>query len=230
MIEEFSHPTPDALASALATRFTAELKAAISARGSASLVVSGGRTPRRLFEKLAAAELDWAKVRITLADERLVARNSPDLNANLVREALLQDKAAEAQFFPLWNGTGNARDVAREALSHFAGPFDVLLLGMGDDGHTASLFPGAPCLERALDADNPEPLVFLPETQSRQPRVSLTLSRLLAARGIFLAFEGPGKRAVYERAREAGPATELPIRAVLQKAPKIALYWSTATA
>lgn len=227
MIREISCADPEHLAAALAERVISLLSAAIAAKGSASLVVSGGRTPKRLFDLLSQRDLDWEKVSVTLADDRLVPAGHDDLNAKLVRTHLLKDKAASAKFHPLWDGTGDPATVAADALKHFPGTFDVLLLGMGDDGHTASLFPQAPGLEEALSLANPKPLLILPATPTRQPRVSLTLSRLSHAAHILLAFDGPAKRAVYDRACGDGPEAELPVRAVLRqsKAP-VEVYWS----
>lgn len=227
MITDHVADTPEALAAQLATRIENLLSAAIREKGEASLVVSGGRTPKRLFQLLSSRPIDWAKVRVTLADERLVPAFHADLNARLVRECLLTQAAGAAQFFPLWDGAGDPRAVAEAALSHFIARPDAVLLGMGEDGHTASLFPGAPGLEDALDPDNPAPLLYLEATPTRQPRVSLTLSRLLASRHILLAFEGMAKRAVYERALAEGPATELPVRAILrQTRVPVEIHWS----
>ena len=227
MIREIHSADSEHLAAALAERVIAILADAIKSKGSASLVVSGGRTPKRLFEILSARDLDWAKVSITLADDRLVPAGHDDLNAKLVRTHLLKDKAAQAKFYPLWDGEGDAAQIAAAALKYFGRRFDVLLLGMGDDGHTASLFPQAPGLQAALDINNAEPLLILPATATRQPRVSLTLSRLAHSAHILLAFDGKSKREVYERALGQGPVAELPVRGVLRqtRAP-VEVYWS----
>jgi 6-phosphogluconolactonase len=227
MIREIHCADSEHLAAALAERVIAILVDAIQSKGSASLVVSGGRTPKRLFEILSGRDLDWEKVSITLADDRLVASGHDDLNAKLVRTHLLKDKATRAKFHPLWDGEGEPASIADAALAHFPTTFDVLLLGMGDDGHTASLFPEAPGLEAALDITNPEPLLILPATPSRQPRVSLTLSRLAHSAHILLAFDGKSKREVYERALDQGPVAELPVRGVLRQAQApVEVYWS----
>ncbi len=227
MIREIHCADSEHLAAALAERVIAILADAITSKGSASLVVSGGRTPKRLFEILASRDLDWEKVSITLADDRLVPADHDDLNAKLVRTFLLQDKAAAAKFYPLWDGKGEPANMAATALQNFEGRFDVLLLGMGDDGHTASLFPQAPGLAKALDITDAEPLLILPATPTRQARVSLTLSRLAHSAHILLAFDGKSKRAVYERALSQGPIAELPVRAVLRQAQApVEVYWS----
>ena len=227
MIREIYCANSEQLAAALAERIIAILADAVQSKGKASLVVSGGRTPKRLFEILSGRDLDWEKVSITLADDRLVASGHDDLNAKLVRTHLLKDKAARAKFYPLWDGVGEPANIAANALNNFKGPFDVLLLGMGDDGHTASLFPEAPGLEAALDIANAEALLILAATPTRQPRVSLTLSRLVHSGHILLAFDGKSKREVYERALSQGPIAELPVRGVLrQTQAPVEVYWS----
>ncbi|MDP4823466.1 MAG: 6-phosphogluconolactonase, partial [Aestuariivirgaceae bacterium] len=133
MIREIQSADSEHLAAALAERVVGILSAAIAAKGSASLVVSGGRTPKRLFDLLSQRDLDWEKVSVTLADDRLVPAGHDDLNAKLVRTHLLKDKAASAKFHPLWDGAGDPPTIAAAALKHFPGMFDVLLLGMGDD-------------------------------------------------------------------------------------------------
>ena len=116
MIREIHCADSEHLAAALAERVIAILVDAIQSKGSASLVVSGGRTPKRLFEILSGRDLDWEKVSITLADDRLVPADHDDLNAKLVRAHLLQGKAASAKFYPLWDGAGDSATVAAEAL------------------------------------------------------------------------------------------------------------------
>ena len=174
---------------------------------------------QRLFAILSTYDLAWKNVKITLADDRLVPKDHADHNAALVRQVLLQNHAAKAQFFPLWDGSGDAQSVALETLSHFPQAFDILLLGMGEDGHTASLFPDAPGLASALDPKGEASIFLVPETPNRQARISLSLSRLLHSRHILLAFEGEAKQAVLTRALTDGPETELPIRAILRHSP-----------
>ena len=219
MIKETITKNPQELAESLATYVSSLLQAAVAKKQTASLVVSGGRTPKRLFEILSHADLPWQKIRVTLADDRLVAKDHADHNARLVREFLLQNNAKNAQFLPLWDGFGDAKTQAQACLQHFADEFDVLLLGMGEDGHTASLFPDAPGLAEALNPKAAENIFLVPEMATRQARISLSLSRLLKSRHIILAFEGQAKQAVLLKALENGPETELPIRAILRHAP-----------
>ncbi len=144
----------DALSREFACEIAAQLAHAIAARGLASLVVSGGRTPVKLFELLRAQELDWSRVCVALADERWVDPADEASNERLVRDVLLKDRAAAARFLGLKNAAPSPDLGAVSAWETFARvprPFDMTLLGMGDDGHTASLFPGSPNLRSALN-------------------------------------------------------------------------------
>jgi 6-phosphogluconolactonase len=219
--------TADAMAKALAKAIASELSQAIAARGEASLVVSGGRTPRRMFTHLSRIAMSWNRVKITLADDRLVPASDPDSNERLIRDHLLQNEAERAVFVPLWQGEGDPVESANEAVSALRRPLDVVVLGMGEDGHFASLFPDVPGLSVALNPVAERLALFVPGTPERQPRVSLTLAVLLDAALIFLSFEGPAKRSVMERALLPGPVEDLPIRAMLrQNAVPLDVYWS----
>jgi 6-phosphogluconolactonase len=148
--------SPDELAEALAKRVARELAGALAMRGKASLAVSGGKTPVRLFQALSAQPLDWRNVGMTLVDERLVPDTDQRSNARLVQENLLRGEAAEARFMPLYSSTESPERAARNAesalaISAFPFPLDVVVLGMGTDGHTASFFPDAGNLESLLD-------------------------------------------------------------------------------
>jgi len=224
------HPfaNEQALVNALASEVAGSLSQAIEEDGCASLVVSGGRTPVVLFQQLSSAELDWSKVLITLADERWVAPDHPDSNEKLVRTHLLINRAEQAQFVSLKNSSVSARlgQVAlAEALADLPDVFTVVMLGMGDDGHTASLFPGASTLEIALNPHNPLPCQWIQPLDAPHERMTLTLSRLLAAKKIFLHFTGAKKRAVYDAAI-ADDRCDYPVRALAnQRQTPVDVYW-----
>src|SRR5690606_35824294 len=146
----------DALIIQLAEKIIADLEAAIAERGRASMAVSGGSTPKSLFSRLASSELDWNKVVITLVDERWLPPSHEDANAKLARDFLLQDKASAAAFVPMKTEHEDPFDAeaeVQERLRQLPLPFDVVILGMGGDGHTASFFPGADTLARAIDPE-----------------------------------------------------------------------------
>jgi len=212
------HASMDELSEALATDLVQSLGRAIAARGTASLVVSGGRTPVKLFERLRIQPLEWSRVCIALADERWVDAGDPASNERMVREVLLKDKAAEARFSGLKNAAPSPDLGAVSAWETFARiprPFDATLLGMGDDGHTASLFPGSPNLRMALNPAASAGCVGMWAPSPPQPRLSLNLSALLDSRRIVVLIEGDSKWRTFEAASASGPIEEMPVRAVL---------------
>jgi 6-phosphogluconolactonase len=198
-----------ALAAAAAAGVAARLADALKTEPRASLVATGGRSPGPVYDLLKAAPFDWARVVVTLSDERCVGPDAPESNARLVRERLLADGAAKAHLLPLWPKPDPA------ALAGLA-PFDTVMLGMGEDGHVASLIPGDPGLAAAMDPDGPALLADVPAGLGSPPlaRVTLTLKALLSARAIFLLTAGSAKREVLDRAL-AGE--DLPVRALLKQ-------------
>jgi 6-phosphogluconolactonase len=229
-VHEHRFPDSTALAHALSGEIKVDLDEAIGVRKAASLVVSGGRTPLKLFEQLRAEKTDWKNVWVTLADERWVDTTVEASNERFVREHLLTNAAAEARFVGLKNPAPTPEagaDWAWRALSRVPHPFDIVLLGMGADGHTASLFPGSLALSRALDVTTGAGCVAVNALTAPHARVSLNLAALLDARRIVLHIEGESKWHVYQKARMPGSAAELPIRAILhQKEVPVDVYWS----
>jgi 6-phosphogluconolactonase len=229
-VHEHRFPDALALAHALSGEIKVDLEEAIAVRGAASLVVSGGRTPSKLFTQLRDEKLDWSKVWVTLADERWVDTSSDASNERLVRETLLTGGAAAAHFVGMKNPAPTPEqgaDWATRALTRVPRPFDVVLLGMGEDGHTASLFPGSLALARALDRTAAAGCVAINALTAPHARISLNLSALLDARRVVLHIEGDSKWQVYQRARMPGAVAELPVRAVLQqKEVPVDVYWA----
>ncbi len=216
-IEERSFPATEAAARALAGELAAALSEAISARGRALLAVSGGRTPKQVFERLRQSELDWSRVTLTLTDERWVPADHPESNERLVRDHLLQGAAKSAAFIPLFGGEDSpeAGQPACEArLKALALPFDAVYLGMGGDGHFASLFPGDPAVEAREGR-----CVAVAATETRLPRMSLTAPAILNARKVFLLFSGADKHAAYTGARKTGSYRDIPLRLILSQTP-----------
>ena len=214
-------PDGATLAAAFADWTADLLQRAVAARGEALLVVSGGSTPRRFFAALAQREIAWARVAITLADERRVADDNPRSNAKMLRETLLRDRAAAARFAPLADARLDAEAELAAARARIAGlpfPADLVVLGMGDDGHTASWFPGADGLAAAIDPATPELVLPIAAPGAPEPRLTLTARAILGARALALQIEGADKAATLARALDTGPAEEMPIRVVLRGA------------
>jgi 6-phosphogluconolactonase len=221
---------PERLADALSERLVDRLRAGIAARGTATLIVSGGRTPLPLFERLAVTDLGWSQVQIGLADERWVGPEDPGSNERFVREHLLHGHAAAAAFTGLKNEAATAArgaTAAWRAIAKLSRPFDVVLLGMGDDGHTASLFPDNPNLAKALDADAAPGCVATRAPVAPQERLTLNCAALLDAREIIVSSAGEAKWQVYESALGEGPAQEMPIRAIFrQRRTPVEFFWA----
>ncbi len=203
------------LAETMAQDVAGWLKAALVAKNNALLAVSGGTTPKLFFAALSKQKLDWSKVTITLVDERQVPEDNPRSNARLVRDNLWCNEAAVAQFVPLYLNPL----VRRIAL------FDVAILGMGDDGHTASFFPGGDNLAKAIDLTNSDAVIPMTAQGAGEPRLTFTLPRLLAAAHLCLHIQGQGKMQVLEKALTGTDALEMPVRAVLHSAKPLYLYW-----
>lgn len=200
----------EALAGALAER----LRVAIAERGQGVIAVSGGRTPALVFKRLRARYVDWARVTVTLTDERWVPETHPQSNAGLVRQHLLTGTAAAARFVPLYGGEESAvlgLEACRARLSSLPLPLDAVYLGMGEDGHFASLFPNGPEIECAEG-----PCVAVPAAKDRVQRMSLTAPTLVASRAVYLLYSGTAKHGRYLAAKAPGSVRELPLRRLLQ--------------
>jgi 6-phosphogluconolactonase len=224
------HADMDALSRELADAVAAQLTTAIARRGQASLVVSGGRSPAKLFERLRVQALDWSRVCVALADERWVDPTDPSSNERLVRDVLLRDGAAAARFLGLKNAAPSPDLGAVSAWETFARvprPFDMTVLGMGDDGHTASLFPGSPNLHSALNPAAAAGCVGMWAPTAPHARLSLNLSALLDSRRVALLLSGESKWRTYLRACESGAVEEMPVRAVLrQQRTPLEVFWA----
>ncbi|MFC5384772.1 6-phosphogluconolactonase [Aquamicrobium segne] len=223
---EFS--TRKALATALADTVAQRLTAAIESRGGALLAVSGGTTPALFFETLSTRAIAWSKVTVMLVDERFVPSSSPRSNAALVSEKLLRNKAAVARFLPLYHPAQNVAAAASRAEAELLGldwPLDVVVLGMGTDGHTASFFPDASTLDLLLDPASSQVVLPVDAVSAGEPRLTLSMPRLISAGFLALHIEGQEKRAVFEAAMEGNAVT--PIRAVIEASPQpVKVFWA----
>ena len=231
-----------ALADTLAQLIARSLQAQIDNGGAASLVVSGGSTPAPVFEHLSGIDIDWSKVAVTLADERWVPPGHADSNESLVRDLLLVDRAKSAQFVSLYRQGVSADDAVASVaadIAVMAQPFSVCILGMGNDGHTASLFPDAAAeqLDAAMSMANTQSVAVLRPPSVNQARISLTRSALLNSRQRILHITGQAKHDVLAEALvESAGQTDIPgeytsgmkpIVGLLTSEPsRASVYWS----
>ena len=229
------HPARNAaeLAALLALHTAQRLRDAISARGHAVLAVSGGKSPVPMFERLREQPVKWDHVSVLLVDERCVPHDHPESNTALVRTHLLQGAAAAARFVPFFERLPAVLDdaaltaLADEANNRVATqpwPMDLAVLGMGEDGHTASIFPRAPGLARALHGSGP--VTWQRPAETSHARLTLTLPALLATRELALSISGASKLAVYQQARLAADES-LPVSLVLNQHLTPVSVWLT---
>jgi 6-phosphogluconolactonase len=207
------------LAPAFAHWTASLLTSAVATRGVALLAVSGGTSPRRYFEALSNEPVDWSRVVVTLVDERRVADDDPRSNARLVRQTLLQNRAAKAEFVSLANSRLSPDQELAGARARVAAlplPADLVVLGMGDDGHTASWFPRANGLAEAMDPAARALVAPITAAGAPEPRLTLTGRAILRARQLALLIEGADKLATLAKALDDGPIADMPIRAVLR--------------
>ncbi|RZL52070.1 MAG: 6-phosphogluconolactonase [Variovorax sp.] len=225
-VRERRYATADELVAALADDIALHLNQAIGERGVASLVVSGGRTPIPLFRALRSQDIDWSRVQITLADERWVDPSDPESNEGLVRRELLVDRAASARFVPLKTSAPTPQQGAAAAwagVATLAQPFDYVVLGMGDDGHTASLFPGSPGVLAALDPRGRPACVAMSSPAPPNARLSLNLPAIAHNRRAVVHLTGDKKWEIYrDAARRAVEAERAAAGAVVPELPPIA--------
>lgn len=229
---EVEHDDAEALAVAVAAELEAAVRGALDERGRALLALAGGATPFPIYRRLATARLAWERVIALPTDERWVPREHPACNHRALREAFAPAEGLHLPpLTPAEPAATVSAELAQSTLAAWPEPFDAVLLGMGGDGHFASLFPGAAELAAGLDRHGPEDALVVhprpPPAEAPFPRISLSLARLTRGRRLLLAIVGAGKRAVLRRAQAGSEASELPIRALLHD-PGLSLeiHWS----
>lgn len=225
-------PDRESLITELTDQIAEILRSGVDCNGRASLAVSGGRTPVLLFTALSHVDIPWQNIDITLVDERWVEPTEDDSNEKLVRSYLLQNRGAEAKFTGMKNSAATAGEGEKECelrMQSISRPFDVLVLGMGNDGHTASLFPGAEKLAQATDMNSGKSCIAISPLTAPHERMTLTLPEILGSKNIFLHITGQDKKDVLDKALGRGVAEEMPIRFILQQKqrPPVNIYWAT---
>lgn len=228
--QERRFPNAAALTAALAADIAAALEEGLAGGRGASLVVPGGHTPAPVFDALSKIDLDWEDVWVTLTDERWVEPGSDTSNEHLVRQHLLRHAAAKTNLIGLKNKAADPKSGAHEAWSAVAEaprPFDFVLLGMGDDGHMASLFPHSPGLDVGLDIKQHPGCIAMTGAAEPRARLSLNLRALVDSRRIAIMIVGASKWETYQRARSPGPIVDMPVRALsLQQNVPVTVYWA----
>lgn len=235
MIKEFLFPDRTSLFTALANACRTHLAAALAGKGRAALLVSGGSTPAPVYEALSSSDLDWANIHVALVDERWVNREHNASNEALIYRTLLRNNAARAPFTGMKTADAHAAigcTATEAAYRNLPQPFTVTILGMGSDGHTASLFPHAEGLAEALAAESAQltaPIIAKQSevTGSNTERLTLTLRGLLQSERLIILLTGEDKLAVFRAAQGDGPVEDMPVRAVLRQCQvPVELYWA----
>jgi 6-phosphogluconolactonase len=228
-VDFHAYRNDDHWAWAIAVAVSAALRRDLQQYRRARLLVSGGKTPAPVFRALSQAPLEWERVDIALVDERWLRPDDPDSNAHLVREHLLRGHAAAARFETLTRPGRSIEAAVADANLHARHPPGIVLLGMGDDGHVASLFPRMRELDLALESRNAYVAVDASGCPGAGPwlrRISLTPAGLLPAHTRMLLLRGHGKRSVFERALEGSDPHELPVRiAFTTPGAALQVYW-----
>lgn len=208
------YPDSEMMMIDLADTLASELENCLLVHEHASFAVPGGTTPGPIFDSLCDVKLDWGRVHVMLTDERWVPETSERSNTRLLRERLLTGRAAEAVYVPLYADAPTPEDKLDDLQAAIAPklPISVMLLGMGADMHTASIFPGADQLDRALHGD--DTLVAMRAPGAPEPRITLSMNVLKGAMSRHIVIVGAEKRAALEKARHLDP-TEAPVAAVL---------------
>lgn len=233
-VELETFPTVETWAATIAGRIEETLAAAVIANGKAVFAGPGGSTPSPVYARLAQADIGWDKVAVTLVDERYVPESDPDSNARLIKDVLLQGPAAAATFIPLYHAevtVDRAAAVAAQRLAEAGGRFDAVLLGMGEDGHICSMFPGSPTLKTLLSPTLKPTVLGVPHGRDGMApsleRISINLPYLMSAGRVILGLKGAAKRSVFEREAGGDPAVQ-PIAAMIAAKVPLEVVWTEA--
>lgn len=228
MYQLHEYDTTIAMNTALAEAIGANLQDTINLHGKASLALSGGPVTIELFQILSKIHIAWDKVYLTLVDERWVNKNHDDSNERLIHTHLLQNQAKAAHFISLTTTAENPYDGVDEICARLQQqlplPIDVLVLGMGDDGHTASLFPHAENLAKGLDMQSDKLVIDMKPLTAPHDRISLTLPVIVNSRHLYLQLTGAIQRQVFQQALNGNDSNDMPIRAILQQRPGLEIY------
>lgn len=233
MISEHQFENRELMLAALYRAFVDDIEQALAQQSAATLLLSGGSTPVPLYRSLSAARLDWSRVHVALVDERWVDAYSSSSNERLLRENLLVKHAADAHFTGMKNHAASPFDGVQECNADYLRlpvPYSICLLGMGPDGHTASLFPGAEGLTEALAAKRHCAAIRATRsavTGDNLERMTMTPWSLLQSRKLILLITGDDKWNIYQKARNDGATADLPVSLFLQQNEvPVDVYWA----
>lgn len=235
MVREFHFEQRNHLFTTLAAECQDMLSESLSKHGSATLFVSGGTTPAPLYEALSKMDLAWKKVKVALVDERWVDQQNSASNEALIRKSLLVNNAKVATFVGMKTAANTAAKGLAETEANYQAlpkPFTFAIVGMGNDGHTASLFPHADGLAAALKSETQQLTASIkakpsPVTGTNTERMTMTVAGLLQCDRIIVLITGEDKLAVFDQAMRPGAVEEMPIRALLnQEKVPVELYWA----
>ena len=226
-------PTRLQMAARVADLIEARLAAAIAETGAASIAVSGGSTPAALYAELSRREINWAKVTAVLVDERWVSPGASGSNEDFVIRTLKQNRATQLNVVGMWSDVPQPADGLGEMekrLTAVKQPFDVVVLGMGNDGHTASWFPNCDGLDRALCVAGPQVTSITAKqsdvTGDHLERMTLTFGAMKDAKTVCLLLAGDDKLATFERAHQDGPVADMPVRQMLSARADLWACWA----
>lgn len=228
MLKTSRYVSKEQLDKKLARKIAGLLRTSIEKNGFASLIVSGGSTPIGLFKALSAIALPWESIVVSLADERWVDTTDDASNEKLVKTHLLQNFAADAKFISLKSSTAaTVNDAIKSCSSEMSSilPADIVILGMGTDGHTASIFPCSKQMDEALCMDTDEFYISVEPTAAPHTRISLRLPSIVSAKHVFLHITGNEKKQILESALADTSSIELPIKTVVNHA-EVELVWA----
>lgn len=227
--------TREELFSRVAERCQSQLQAAISKNAKASFIIPGGTTPAPAFAQLAKSSLDWEKITVAQSDERWLPADHSQSNQGLTSRTLLVDNAKKAAYIAMKNSHEKAIDGEKECSENYqklAFPFSVTMLGMGLDGHIASLFPNSNPIKQGLDLNNKNLCIAIDGSGCKvageyPERMSLTLSAILNSGLILLLLTGEKKMAVIDKALQTNEPQKLPVSAILHQATTpVEIFWA----
>ena len=229
--------TAESLAELLADDIVQQINNSLAEKDVAVVALSGGSTPKPLFKALAKRELDWSKVIVTLVDERWVDQSHELSNEAFLKQWFITPLSIKPKFVSLYQSAELSEQTKAQVLANYCAAtnsstsqpraFDVVVLGMGGDGHTASFFPDASNISELVDPNSPAFLLYCESASTQVPRITWSLPMLLSSSFLALHFTGASKKDVFEQAQQIDSNTELPIRsAIFQNTTPLQVYYA----